>query len=142
MVNSYESLGKIHVLSGKNPLATHNLEVRRSAPFGLDMNWNMHFVTHGDSNAFFHLSLFLFMIFIFLLFLFLSGLFVPFARSGKVVVFCGLLSLIFGHLLTIGSAIHFSPSHLPIQQFVRNQIIGDNCTWAVPYPKLNLEDSR
>ena len=74
--------------------------------------------------------------------LIISGLFVPFARSGKLIVFCGLLSLIFGNLLTIGSVMNFSPSHLPMQQIVRSKIIEDNCSWAVPYPQLKFEDSR
>jgi len=76
-----------------------------------------------------------------LLAIYILGLFVPFARSGKLIVFCGLLSLIFGNLLTIGSVMNFSPSHLPMQQIVRSKIIEDNCSWAVPYPQLKFEDS-
>lgn len=70
------------------------------------------------------------------------GLFVPFARSGKLVAFCGLLSLVLGHWMSIGSMVHFSPSHLPMQQVVRSRFITDNCSWAVQLTEATIANNK
>jgi hypothetical protein len=58
-----------------------------------------------------------------LVFLF-AGLFVPFAKSGKAVVFASLVSLIFGHCLSFGGLLYL-PQHQPLPNL--KGLSGDNC---------------
>ena len=59
------------------------------------------------------------------------GLFLPFAQSGRALVFAALIALVFGHWLSIGSTLHFAPAHLPRQHVMRSRFAQNNCTWTV-----------
>ena len=62
----------------------------------------------------------------------LLGLFVPFAKSGKALVFASMVTLVFGHWMSIGSIVHFP--HPPVQTFYsgNNLIMPYNCSIGSP----------
>ena len=65
------------------------------------------------------------------------GLFLPFAQSGRALVFAALIALLFGHWISIGSVVNFTPSHLPRQHLMRSRFAEqNNCSWAPPIAKI------
>ena len=62
----------------------------------------------------------------------LLGLFVPFAKSGKALVFASMVTLVFGHWMSIGSIVHFP--HPPVRTFYsgNNLIMPYNCSIGSP----------
>ena len=69
------------------------------------------------------------------------GLFLPFAQSGRALVFAALIALICGHWISIGSALHFTPSHLPRQHLMRSRFAEqNNCSWTLPIFRVNDKD--
>ena len=69
------------------------------------------------------------------------GLFLPFAQSGRALVFAALIALICGHWISIGSALHFTPSHLPRQHLMRNRFSEqNNCSWTLPIFRVDDKD--
>ena len=59
------------------------------------------------------------------------GLFVPFAKSGKALVFASMITLGFGHWMSIGSIVHFT--HQPIYS---GNNIAYNCSGGTVVPHL------
>ena len=71
------------------------------------------------------------------------GLFLPFAQSGRALVFAALIALICGHWISIGSALHFTPSHLPRQHLMRSRFAEqNNCSWTLPIFRVNDKDNE
>lgn len=64
-------------------------------------------------------------------FFYFLGLFLPFAQSGRALVFASVIALVFGHWLSIGSALNFAPAHLPRHHLMRTRFVQNNCTWTV-----------
>ena len=65
----------------------------------------------------------------------------PFAQSGRALVFAALIALICGHWISIGSALHFTPSHLPRQHLMRVRFSEqNNCSWTLPIFRVDDKD--
>ena len=76
-------------------------------------------------------------------FFLLLGLFLPFAQSGRALVFAALIALVFGHWLSIGSTLNFAPAHLPRQHLMRSRFAQNNCSWtAQTILRINEKDTR
>ena len=65
----------------------------------------------------------------------------PFAQSGRALVFAALIALICGHWISIGSALHFTPSHLSRQHLMRVRFSEqNNCSWTLPIFRVDDKD--